>query len=83
MSGEAHELTRLARRFGRQLEGRFHLAVRLVDERLSSSEAASELRQLGRGGRANKHLIHPVAAQLILQNYFDSPYESIPLRVAA
>jgi len=71
MDGEAHDLTRRARRFSRQLEGRFHMPTRLVDERLTSAEAVSELSRLGRGGRANKNLIHPVAAQLILQDYFD------------
>ena len=69
MSGEPHEMTRRAERFARQLAGRFQLPVELVDERLTSIEAEAELRATGRGGRANKHLAHPIAARLILQDY--------------
>ncbi len=69
--GGEHDLTRRVRRFARQLEGRFGLPVALVDERLTSAEAETRLREVGRGGRAHKSLTHPVAAQIILQNYFD------------
>ncbi len=39
MRGEAQEITRRALRFARQLEGRFHIPTRLVDERLTTREA--------------------------------------------
>jgi putative holliday junction resolvase len=39
--GAAHDNTERARRFGRQLQGRFKLAVHEVDERYSTTEAAS------------------------------------------
>jgi putative holliday junction resolvase len=71
IDGSEREMTKRARRFGRQLEGRFHLPVVFVDERLSSAEAESMLREQGRSGRAAKDLNHPVAAQVILQAYFD------------
>lgn len=71
LDGEAHDLTRKAQRFARQLEGRFGVPVTLQDERLSSVEAESRLRAIGRGGRRHKDLTHPVAAQVILQAYFD------------
>lgn len=71
LDGEEHELTRRARRFERQLEGRTGLPVALADERLSSADAAARLREVGRGGRRNKDLVHPVAAQIILQAYLD------------
>ena len=71
MDGSEHEFTRRARRFGRQLEGRFGVSVAFVDERLTSVEAESQLRDIGRGGRAHKSLSHTIAAQIILQNYFD------------
>lgn len=71
LDGAPHELTRRAQRFARQLEGRFGLPVTLVDERLTSAEAEERLRALGRGGRAAKDLAHPVAAQVILQDYLD------------
>lgn len=37
--GAAHENTRRAQRFSRQLQGRFHLPVFEVDERYSTTEA--------------------------------------------
>jgi putative Holliday junction resolvase len=71
LDGSEHALTQRARRFGRQLEGRFGVPVEFVDERLTSVEAEARLRDIGRGGRAAKPLTHSVAAQIILQNYFD------------
>jgi putative Holliday junction resolvase len=71
LDGTPHELTRRAQRFARQLEGRFGLAVTLVDERLTSAEAEERLRTLGRRGPADKDLAHPLAAQVILQDFFD------------
>lgn len=70
LEGDRHALTRRAQRFARQLEGRFGLPVTLIDERLSSAEAAERLRNLGRGGRRYKRLEHPMAAQVILEDYF-------------
>jgi putative holliday junction resolvase len=71
LAGERHELTRRAERFARQLEGRFHIPVSLMDERLSSAEAAERLRALGHGGRKGKRYIHPMSAQVILEDYFE------------
>ncbi|MGB8437431.1 MAG: Holliday junction resolvase RuvX [Burkholderiales bacterium] len=71
LDGEAHDVTRKAERFARQLQGRFGLPVTMQDERLSSVEAESRLRAVGRGARRYKDLTHPVAAQVILQAYLD------------
>lgn len=59
-----HEITKAARRFGNQLNGRYNLPVYWMDERLSSVEAESILREnkLGVG-------IDAVAAQLILESW--------------
>jgi len=72
LDGVRHDLTRRAERFARQLSGRFRLPVTFVDERLSSVDAAERLRAIGRGGIRHKRLEHPVAAQVILQDYFES-----------
>jgi len=40
--GAAHDNTERARRFGRQLHGRFKLRVHEVDERYTTTEAASD-----------------------------------------
>ena len=69
--GSEHDLTRRARRFGRQLSGRFGRPVEFADERYSSTAAEQSLRDMGRGGRQHKDDTHAVAAQLVLQDYLD------------
>ncbi len=76
MDGTEHELTRRCRRFARQLESRFRLPVKLVDERLSSASAEEALRSVGKGGRKHKLHAHQVSAQIILQSHFDDPGSS-------
>lgn len=71
MDGTEHELTRLARKFAQRLEGRFARPVVFVDERLSSNEAQERLRDAGVTGRKQKPHLDAVAAQTILQSYFD------------
>jgi len=72
MEGEAHAMTALAQKFAQRLEGRFNLPVVMVDERLSSAEASQSLREAGIHGRAQKQMLDQVAAQTILQSYFDA-----------
>ena len=67
LQGEPHAMTRRAEDFARRLEKRFKLPVARVDERFSSKEADSRLR----GTRAKKGEIDSVAAQLLLEQYFD------------
>jgi putative Holliday junction resolvase len=71
MDGTEHEMTLRARRFGRRLEGIFHLPVRFVDERLTTRDADLLLREAGIAGRKAKPVRDQVAAQRILQDYFD------------
>ena len=70
--GEAHELTHRARRFARQLEGRFGLPVSLADERYTSVEAEANLRLAGAHRAIREKRIDSAAAQLILQQWFDA-----------
>lgn len=70
--GELHELSRRAGRFARQLEGRFGIAVSLVDERYSSVEAEAGLRQAGAHRAIREKRIDSAAARLILQQWFDA-----------
>ena len=72
LEGEEHGLTKLAQKFARRLNGRFNLPVALVDERLTSAEASQTLKEIGIGGRKQKPMLDQVAAQHILQSYFDS-----------
>ena len=71
MDGVEHTMTAKARRFARQLEGRFRLPVELVDERLSTNEAAERLRASGVDARRQKPVRDQVAAQTILQSWLD------------
>ena len=71
MDGTAHALTNLSKKFAQRLEGRFNLPVMMVDERLSSAEAAQQLSDAGVYAREQKTMIDAVAAQVILQSYFD------------
>ncbi len=72
--GTDHELTRLSRRFARRLEGRFGISIRLVDERYTSITASVTLREAGIKGKKQKLVLDQVAAQQILQSYFDRQY---------
>jgi putative Holliday junction resolvase len=63
----AHPLARRVERFARQLEGRYRRPVTRVDERYSSVEAESRLK----GMRVKKTAIDSVAAQLLLEQYFN------------
>lgn len=67
-----HEVGRLARRFARRLEGRFGIAARLVDERLTSHAAETGLRKQGMRAKKLKAVVDAAAAREILQSYFDS-----------
>lgn len=75
LDGTEHELTKLAKKFAQRLEGRFNTPVMMVDERLSSAEAAQRLSASGIKGRKQKALIDAAAAQVILQSYFDLAQE--------
>jgi putative Holliday junction resolvase len=69
--GTEHALTARARRFAKQLEGRFGLAAELVDERFTTHAAIASLSDAGVKARAHKDVRDQVAAQLILQTFFD------------
>ncbi len=71
--GSPHELTRLSRRFAQRLKGRFNLPTLLVDERYTSAAASTALNAAGVHGIKQKPLLDQVAAQQILQAYFDEP----------
>lgn len=71
LEGEEHELTRRCRRFANQLHGRLRLPVRLVDERLTSAEAETRLKEAGVHGARRRQVVDSLAAQRILDDYFE------------
>jgi len=66
MDGSEQEMTQAARKFGRQLHGRFQLPVYEAEERLSSMEAEQHL-----GSNNDKGAIDREAARLILQSWLE------------
>jgi len=71
-----HPVGRLARRFAQRLAGRFGIPAELVDERLTSHEAEGMLRASGARGARLKAGLDAVAAQRILETYFENIRES-------
>lgn len=70
-NNEVHPIAHLAKKFGNRLTEQYHLPITYVNEFLSSTEAASQLKAQGVTGRAQKAQLDQVAAQIILQAYFD------------
>ena len=70
MRGEAQEITRRAERFARQLEGRFHIPARLVDERLTTREAY--LIAIENERKKSKTDIDCLAAALITESWLEN-----------
>ena len=67
--GEESKISLAARKFARQLEGRYRLPVHTMNEYLSS-HAARELQQQNR--QADKTGIDAIAARIILQNWLET-----------
>jgi putative holliday junction resolvase len=71
--GSEHAVGKLARKFAGRISGRFNLRTVLVDERLSSASAESALDEAGVHGKRQKLYVDQVAAQQILQGFFNDP----------
>ena len=71
LDGSAHEMTARSTRFANQLRGRFGLPVDYAEERLSSVEAEERLRASGHNARSAREHVDSLAAQIILQCFFE------------
>ena len=69
--GMPHPFAPTCLRFACRLKGRFGINVVWVDERYSSATASMALNETGVFGRKQKIMLDQVAAQQILQHYFD------------
>jgi len=69
--GTAHAMTARARRFASRLHARFALPVALADERFTTREATSALRDASDSASVRKGARDAVAAQVLLQAYLD------------
>jgi len=68
LDGSDSEMTKKAQRFSRQLEGRFHLPVHLINESLTSFEAEQHLTKKN---QHNKQEIDKIAAAIIVQSWLE------------
>ncbi|MEI7611691.1 MAG: Holliday junction resolvase RuvX [Betaproteobacteria bacterium] len=75
LDGSAHSMTARSTRFANQLRGRFGLPVDYAEERLSSVEAGERLRESGHSAKSAKEHLDAMAAQIILQCYFERQNE--------
>ncbi len=66
-----HAIAKLAEKFARRLEARYHLPVEFVDETLTSAIAESQLRET-RTRPSRKSDVDALAAAIILQSFLDS-----------
>ena len=68
MDDKEAEIANRAKRFARQLHGRFKLPVDMIDERLTSHEASN---RLGKKAGKNVTLVDSMAAKLILETWLN------------
>lgn len=79
MDGTEGPRARKVVEFSRVLETKTGLPVHFHDERLSSFEAESALREAGLHGNRRKRRVDMVAAQIILQGYLNQLNEEPPV----
>jgi putative Holliday junction resolvase len=60
-----------AQKFARQLEGRFNIAVELIDERLTSFSAKQQRREQEQSTDFGRDTVDAEAACIILQDYYN------------
>lgn len=78
LDGTPHAMTARCTRFANQLRGRFNLPVDYAEERLTSVEADERLRESGHNAKSAKAHVDAMAAQIILQCYFEQASSSGP-----
>ncbi len=78
MDGSEFDITRLARKFGQRLHGRFGKPWFPMDERLTSFEAREQARiRRQTQPKAKKGLVDSLAAGLILQSWFANEWPQL------
>ncbi len=71
MDGSESDMCARARKFGKRIHGRFHVAVEMMDERLSSFEAKEAVLAEGGSSDFGRHGVDDLAAVLILESWFN------------
>ncbi|MDR1367992.1 MAG: Holliday junction resolvase RuvX [Candidatus Accumulibacter sp.] len=81
LDGTPHTMTARCARFAADLRDRFALPVDFSEERLSSVEAEERLRAGGHSSRSAKEYVDALAAQIILEYYFESRIASRSMEI--
>lgn len=69
MDGSENDMCARARKFGKRLHGRYHVAVEMVDERLTSFEAKGDVLSAGGSRDFGRDGVDDRAAVLILETW--------------
>lgn len=77
MDGTDNAMTAQSLRFGRRLDGRYHLPVYWVDERLTTHTAREYIDDTGARRTKRKAMLDTLAAITILQAFFDDPVNRV------
>jgi len=72
LSGAATDSTTMARNFAAELAVAVPCPVRLVDERLSTTQAEGQMRGVGRSQRSSRPVIDQAAAVILVQHALDA-----------
>ncbi|WP_298136601.1 Holliday junction resolvase RuvX [Acidiferrobacter sp.] len=73
MDGTDNPMTAFSLRFGRRLDGRYHIPVYWVDERLTTVAVREHVLETGVRKTRRKAMLDTLAAVAILQAFFDEP----------
>jgi len=71
MDDSESDLSVRARKFGNRLHGRFGVKVEMVDERLTSFDAKTEVAARGGSRDYKNNPVDSIAARLILESWFE------------
>ncbi|HEX20268.1 MAG TPA: Holliday junction resolvase RuvX [Acidiferrobacteraceae bacterium] len=71
MDDSENLLTKRANKFGKQLQGRYNLAVHMVDERLTTRQALAQHSESGNSKALAKQDLDGISAALILQTFLN------------
>lgn len=71
MDGSINEMSRRARRFANKIQDRYQRSCFIIDERLSTAEAKEIHFSRGGGTNFRQESVDGIAAQLILQSWFN------------
>ncbi|MBU6954158.1 Holliday junction resolvase RuvX [Hahella sp. HN01] len=77
MDGSVSEMALRARKFARRLHGRYNLRVEMADERLTSSEAKSMVRERYGHRDFGRYAVDSIAAVFIVESWLETHADNL------